>query len=60
MEIPILDGIDANDIWFQQVGATCHTSHASIDLLPQTLDILLIRIKKKHQLATKKLQFDSV
>ena len=29
-----------NDVWFQQ--ATCHTSHARIDLLLHTLDGRLI------------------
>ena len=37
-----LRGIDVNDVWFQQDGATCHTSHATIDLLRQTFDDRLI------------------
>ena len=31
--VPALDGIDVNDVWFQQNGKTCHTSQATIDLL---------------------------
>ena len=38
-----LHGINVNDVWFQQDGATCHTSYATIDLLHQTFDGLLIR-----------------
>lgn len=40
--MPALHGIDVNDVWFQQDGATCHTSHATIDLLRQTFDDRLI------------------
>lgn len=40
--VPALHGIDVNDVWFQQDGATCHTSHATIDLLRQTFDGRLI------------------
>ena len=36
---PGLHGIDVNDIWFQQDGATCHISHARINLLHQTFDV---------------------
>lgn len=28
-----MEAEDLNDIWFQQDGATCHTAHATIDLL---------------------------
>ena len=43
METPIaLDGIDVDNVWFQQDGATCHTSHATIDLLRETFDGRLI------------------
>ena len=31
--IPALHDINVNDVWFQWDGATCHTSHATIDLL---------------------------
>ena len=38
-----LHGIDVNDVWLiLQDNATCHTSHAIIDLLPQTYDDRLI------------------
>ena len=30
-----LDGFDLSDMWFQQDGATCHTSHETINLLRQ-------------------------
>lgn len=32
---PQLDGMDLDDMWFQQDGATCHTAHETIDLLQQ-------------------------
>ena len=35
-------GIDVNDVWFQQDGATYHTPHATNELLCQTLDDRLI------------------
>ena len=28
-----LHNIDVNNVWFQQDGATCHTTHPTIDLL---------------------------
>ncbi|GFV71236.1 putative DD41D transposase [Trichonephila clavipes] len=31
--IPELNNHDAQELWFQQDGATCHTAHATIDLL---------------------------
>ena len=34
--VPALYGIDVNDVWFQQDGTTCHTSHATIDVLRET------------------------
>ena len=40
--VPALDGIDVDNVWFQQDGATCHTSHATIDLLRETFDGRLI------------------
>ncbi|CAK1590754.1 unnamed protein product [Parnassius mnemosyne] len=32
---PQLDGMDLDNMWFQQDGATCHTAHETIDLLQQ-------------------------
>ncbi|CAF1040561.1 unnamed protein product [Didymodactylos carnosus] len=32
---PKTDDIDADDIWFQQDGATCHTANATINLLKE-------------------------
>ena len=37
-----LHGINMNAVYFQQGDATCHTSHAAIDLLRQTFDGRLI------------------
>ena len=34
--VPDLDGTDVDNVWFQQDGATCHTSCATIDLLRET------------------------
>ncbi|GFV10383.1 putative DD41D transposase, partial [Trichonephila clavipes] len=34
--IPELNNYDVQDLWFQQDGATCHTSRATIDLLKDT------------------------
>lgn len=31
-----LDGLDVEEMWFQQDGATCHTSGVTIDLLKET------------------------
>ena len=36
--VTALHGIKVNDVWYQQDGATCHTTHAAIDLLRQTFD----------------------
>jgi hypothetical protein len=30
---PYLNGVDIEDLWFQQDGATCHTTHQTIALL---------------------------
>jgi hypothetical protein len=30
---PQLDGMETEDMWFQQDGATCHTVHETIELL---------------------------
>jgi hypothetical protein len=32
---PELDGMDVDDLWFQQDGATCHTAHATMALLSE-------------------------
>jgi hypothetical protein len=40
--VPQLAGINLADMWFQQDGATCHTAHATIDLLKETFDERLI------------------
>ena len=40
--VPALEDIDVDNVWFQQDGATFHTSHATIDLLHQTFDGRLI------------------
>lgn len=32
---PQLEGLDLDDMWFQQDGATCHTAHETIDLLEE-------------------------
>jgi Helix-turn-helix domain (DUF4817) len=33
-----IDGMDLEDMWFQQDGATCHTARATIDLLKEKFD----------------------
>ena len=33
--VTALHGIDVNDVWFEQNGATCHTYHVTINLLRQ-------------------------
>ena len=43
--VPNLHSIDVKDIEFQQDGATCHTSYATIDLLCQTFKGRLINRK---------------
>ncbi|GFV48145.1 putative DD41D transposase [Trichonephila clavipes] len=40
--IPELNNHHVQELWFQQVGATCHTAHATIDLLKDTLGDRLI------------------
>ncbi|GFV61080.1 DUF4817 domain-containing protein [Trichonephila clavipes] len=39
--IPELNNHDVQKLWFQQDGATCHTAHATIDLLKDTFDYVL-------------------
>ncbi|GFX04228.1 putative DD41D transposase [Trichonephila clavipes] len=40
--IPELNNHDVQELWFQQDGATCHTSRAAIDLLKDTFGDRLI------------------
>ncbi|GFX33700.1 putative transposable element [Trichonephila clavipes] len=40
--IPELNNHDVQELWFQQDGATCHTTRATIDLLKDTFDDRLI------------------
>ncbi|GFU42976.1 putative DD41D transposase [Trichonephila clavipes] len=40
--IPELNNHDVQELWFQQDGATCHTTRATIDLLKDTLSDRLI------------------
>ncbi|GFV35683.1 putative DD41D transposase [Trichonephila clavipes] len=40
--IPELNNYDVQELWFQQDGATCHTAHATIDLLKDTFGDHLI------------------
>ncbi|GFV30617.1 putative DD41D transposase [Trichonephila clavipes] len=40
--IPELNNHDVQELWFQQDGATCHTAHATIDLLKDTFGNRLI------------------
>ncbi|GFX13332.1 putative DD41D transposase [Trichonephila clavipes] len=40
--IPELSNHDVQELWFQQDGATCHTAHATIDLLKDTFGDRLI------------------
>ncbi|GFW94642.1 putative DD41D transposase [Trichonephila clavipes] len=40
--IPELNNHDLQELWFQQDGATCHTAHATIDLLKDTFSDRLI------------------
>ncbi|GFV08149.1 putative DD41D transposase [Trichonephila clavipes] len=40
--IPELNNHDVQELWFQQDGATCHTTRATIDLLKDTFGDRLI------------------
>ena len=44
-----------NDVWFQQNGKTCQTSHATIDLLHETFDGRLVN-RNDGELVTKNLR----
>lgn len=46
---PILDYIDTEEMWFQQDGATCHTSGTTIALLCETFDGRLISLRGDQQ-----------
>lgn len=39
---PELGNLDTNDIWFQQDGATCHTAHATLDILHEQFEGMVI------------------
>lgn len=39
---PKIDDLDADDIWFQQDGATCHTANETINLLKTMFDESII------------------
>ncbi|XP_073819568.1 uncharacterized protein [Musca autumnalis] len=40
--VPELDGMNVDELWFQQDGATCHTAHVTIDLLKETFNECII------------------
>ncbi|GFT82690.1 putative DD41D transposase [Trichonephila clavipes] len=40
--IPELNNHDVQELWFRQDGATCHTAHATIDLMKDTFGDRLI------------------
>ena len=39
---PELDDLDINNMWFRQDGATCHTAHATLDILHERLEGMVI------------------
>lgn len=39
---PKLDDMDTDDMWFQQDGATCHTAHATMDILHERFPDMVI------------------
>lgn len=39
---PKLDDMDTEDMWFQQDGSTCHTAHATIDILRERFEGMVI------------------
>ena len=55
--VTVIHGIDMNDIWFQQDGTTCHTCHATIDLLRQTFDGSLVSRNDDDSFPPRKLFF---
>ena len=40
--VPVLQGIEVTGVWFPKYGASCDTSHATIDLLYHRFDESLI------------------
>jgi len=46
---PILDDMDTEGMWFQQDGATCHTSGATIALIREKFDGRFISIRGDQQ-----------
>ncbi|CAH2098403.1 unnamed protein product [Euphydryas editha] len=51
--MPEIEARDLGDIWFQQDGATSHTSHQSMDLLREHFDFFLWRYVKSQVYADK-------
>jgi len=43
--VPQLNGVNVEELWFQQDGATCHTTRDTINLLQETFDERLISCK---------------
>jgi len=39
---PKLDDMDTEDIWFQQDGTTCHTAHATMNILCERFEGMVI------------------
>ena len=39
---PKMDDMDTDNMWFQQVGATCYTPHAMMDILHERFDSMVI------------------
>jgi len=39
---PKMDDMDTNNMWFQQDGATCHTPHATMDILHERFEDIVI------------------
>ncbi|XP_060851646.1 uncharacterized protein LOC132930005 [Rhopalosiphum padi] len=46
---PILDDMDTEEMWFQQDGATCHTSGTTIALIREKFDGRIISIRGDQQ-----------
>lgn len=45
---PELDAMDVDDMWFQQDGATCHTAHATIEVLREKFNGRIISRNSEH------------
>jgi len=39
---PKMDDMDTDNMWFQQDGATCHTPHATMDILHERFEDIVI------------------